>query len=186
MVIPTPTRVEPDDIEARWGETGVRFVALLRDCANVLFDTARKHAIAAEAEQTGWVQPVHTPGRIAISERRVRQWSRRGAPVELLDAAQARRMLGLECSARRLLEPQRRPHQPGWRWRAAQQRPLQRRAARLSAARRRSTSPAPANSGSFARRAARCAHGPWCWRPTPTPGTLARIRRRGALHAKWC
>lgn len=97
QVIPTLTRVEPDDIEARWGETGVRFVALLRDCANVLFDTARKHAIAAEAEQTGWVQPVHTPGRIAISERRVRQWSRRGAPVELLDAAQARRMLGSEA-----------------------------------------------------------------------------------------
>lgn len=94
QVIPTLTRVEPDDIEARFGETGERFVALLRDSAKLLFDTAREHAIAAEAEQTGWVQPVHTPGRIAISERRVRQWARRGAPVELLSAAQAREMLG--------------------------------------------------------------------------------------------
>lgn len=97
QVIPTLTRPDPDDIEARHGEAGERFVALLRDSANILFDTVREHAIAAEAEQTGWVQPVHTPGRIAISERRVRQWSKRGAQVELLSAAQVREMLGSEA-----------------------------------------------------------------------------------------
>jgi len=94
QVIPMLSRPDPDDIVARHGEAGERFVALLRDCASVLFDTAREHAIDAEAEQTGWVQPVHSPGRIAIAERRVRQWSRRGAPVELLSAAQVRDMLG--------------------------------------------------------------------------------------------
>ena len=97
QVIPMLTRPEPDDIEARHGEAGERFVALLRDCANILFDTVREHGIAAEAEQTGWVQPVHTPGRIAIAERRVRQWSGRGAPVELLSAARVREMLGSEA-----------------------------------------------------------------------------------------
>ncbi|MCL4697155.1 MAG: FAD-binding oxidoreductase, partial [Burkholderiaceae bacterium] len=97
QVIPTLTRAEPDDIEARFGEVGERFVALLRDSANILFDTVREHGIAAEAEQTGWVQPVHTPGRIAISERRVRQWSRRGAPVELLGATRVREMLGSDA-----------------------------------------------------------------------------------------
>jgi len=94
QVIPTLSRPDPDDIEARHGEAGERFVALLRDSASILFDTVREHAIAAEAEQTGWVQPVHSAGRIAISERRVRQWSRRGAQVELLSAAQTREMLG--------------------------------------------------------------------------------------------
>ncbi|MBE7418254.1 MAG: FAD-binding oxidoreductase [Ideonella sp.] len=97
QVIPTLTRPDPDDIEARHGEAGERFVALLRDSASILFDTVREHAIAAEAEQTGWVQPVHSPGRIAISERRVRQWSKRGAQVELLSAAQAREMLGSQA-----------------------------------------------------------------------------------------
>ncbi|TXL66106.1 NAD(P)/FAD-dependent oxidoreductase [Zeimonas arvi] len=97
QVIPTLTRPDPDDIEARHGEAGERFVALLRDSANTLFDTVREHAIAAEAEQTGWVQPVHTPGRIAISERRVRQWGKRGAQVELLGTAQVREMLGSDA-----------------------------------------------------------------------------------------
>jgi len=97
QVIPTLSRPDPDDIEARHGEAGERFVALLRDCAATLFDMAREYGIDAEAEQTGWVQPVHTPGRIRISERRVAQWSKRGAPVELLDRAQVRSMLGSEA-----------------------------------------------------------------------------------------
>lgn len=94
QVIPTLSRPDPDDIEARHGEAGERFVGLLRDCASILFETVRDHGLIAEAEQTGWVQPAHSPGRIAISERRVRQWSRRGAPVELLSADEVRRMLG--------------------------------------------------------------------------------------------
>ena len=36
--------------------------------------------------QNGWVQPVHTPGRMKLAEKRVKAWGRRGAPVELLDA----------------------------------------------------------------------------------------------------
>lgn len=94
QIIPMLSRPDPDDIEARHGEAGQRFVALLRDCASTLFDTMRAHAIHAEAEQTGWVQPAHSPGRVAISERRVRQWRKRGAPVDLLSAAQVREMLG--------------------------------------------------------------------------------------------
>lgn len=94
QVIPMLARPDPDDIEARHGEAGERFVALLRDSASILFDTVRAHGIEAEAEQTGWVQPAHSPGRIAISERRVTQWSKRGAPVELLDAERMRAMLG--------------------------------------------------------------------------------------------
>lgn len=97
QVIPTLSRPDPDDIEARHGEAGERFVALLRDCAATLFDMAREYGIDAEAEQTGWVQPVHTPGRIRIAERRVAQWAKRGAPVELLDRAQVSSMLGSDA-----------------------------------------------------------------------------------------
>lgn len=97
QVIPTLSRPDPEDIEKRHGDAGARFVMLLRDCAQTLFDTAREYGIEAEAEQTGWMQPVHSPGRMAIAERRVRQWSQRGAPVELLDAAQARAMSGSDA-----------------------------------------------------------------------------------------
>lgn len=97
QVIPTLSRPDPDDIEARHGEAGERFVHLLRDCASILFDTVNEYGIQAEAEQTGWIQPVHTPGRIKIAERRYRQWSARGADVELLDQAGAQALTGSDA-----------------------------------------------------------------------------------------
>jgi glycine/D-amino acid oxidase-like deaminating enzyme len=97
QVIPTLSRPDPEDIIARHGAAGERFVALLRDSASTLFDVARRYQIDAEQEQTGWVQPVHSAGRIKIAERRVRQWSKFGAPVELLSRDQARDMLGSEA-----------------------------------------------------------------------------------------
>lgn len=97
QVIPTLTRPDPDDIESRFGEAGERFVHLIRDCASILFDTIREHNIQAEAEQTGWFQPVHTPGRIKIAERRFRQWGDRGAPVELLDRSAVQRLTGSDA-----------------------------------------------------------------------------------------
>jgi glycine/D-amino acid oxidase-like deaminating enzyme len=97
QVIPTLSRPDPDDIERRYGTVGERLVLLIRDSAGLLFDLVRQHAIAAEAEQTGWVQPAHTPGRLKISERRVEQWSRRGAPVALLSREEVRQMLGSDA-----------------------------------------------------------------------------------------
>jgi glycine/D-amino acid oxidase-like deaminating enzyme len=97
QVIPTLSRPDPDDIVARHGAAGERFVGMLRDSANALFDLARRYQIQAEQEQTGWIQPVHSPGRIGIAERRVRQWSARGAPVELLSREQMRGMLGSDA-----------------------------------------------------------------------------------------
>ena len=97
QVIPTLSRPDPDDIIAKHGAVGERFVALLRDSASTLFDVARRYQIQAEQEQSGWVQPVHSPGRIRIAERRVRQWSKFGAPVELLSRDQTRAMLGSDA-----------------------------------------------------------------------------------------
>lgn len=94
QVIPTLTRPDPDDLIARHGEAGERFVTVLRDSADYLFRVVRECGIDAEAEQTGWIQPVHTPGRMKVAERRYEQWSRHGAPVELLTQDQVREMTG--------------------------------------------------------------------------------------------
>lgn len=97
QVIPTLSRPDPDDIIKRHGAAGERFVAMLRDSAADLFDVVKRYNIAAEQEQAGWVQPVHSPGRIKIAERRVQQWSILGAPVELLSREQTRDMLGSDA-----------------------------------------------------------------------------------------
>lgn len=95
QVIPTLTRPDPDDLVAAFGpEIGDRFVSLLGGSADLLFDLIRRHGIACEAEQTGWLQPAHTPGRMTIAERRVAQWSRRGMDVDLIDCDQMRDLLG--------------------------------------------------------------------------------------------
>lgn len=97
QVIPTLAGHDPSDMVARHGAAGERFNALLRDSAADLFDLVRRYGIAAEAEQTGWVQPVHSPGRFRLAEKRVREWSALGAPVELLDRAAVGKMLGSEA-----------------------------------------------------------------------------------------
>jgi glycine/D-amino acid oxidase-like deaminating enzyme len=94
QVIPTLSRVDPDEIVRRHGDAGERLAALIASSAQDLFDLVREERIDAEAEQTGWVQPVHSPGRMRIAERRVSQWARYGAPVELLDAPALARKLG--------------------------------------------------------------------------------------------
>jgi glycine/D-amino acid oxidase-like deaminating enzyme len=97
QVIPTLSRPDPEDIIAKHGAVGERFVAMLRDSASTLFDVVQKYKIEAEQEQSGWVQPVHSPGRIKIAERRVKQWSKFGAPVGLLSRDEVRDMTGSDA-----------------------------------------------------------------------------------------
>jgi glycine/D-amino acid oxidase-like deaminating enzyme len=88
QVIPCLSRADPDEIvAARGADKGEALVALIRDSAQTTFELIRRHAIRCDAVQNGWLQPAHTPGRVArISRPRFEQWRRRGAPVELLDA----------------------------------------------------------------------------------------------------
>ena len=96
QVIPTLSRPDPSAMIARFGkERGERFVSLVRDSAQILFDIVRRYDIACDAEQNGWIQPSHSPGRFkAVSEKRYREWGERGAPVELLDRQQTSELLG--------------------------------------------------------------------------------------------
>lgn len=94
LVIPTLARRDPDDIVDKYGANGERFVVLLRDCADRLFETANALRLNGQAEQTGWLQPAHTPGRMALIERRAAQWARWGAKMEVLDRDQTSRALG--------------------------------------------------------------------------------------------
>ncbi|TCO70083.1 NAD(P)/FAD-dependent oxidoreductase [Rhodovulum euryhalinum] len=96
QVIPTLTAAEPDAWVARHGETGRRFAELIGGSASLLFDIVRREGLAAEAEQTGWFQPAHSPGRIRLSQARVEAWTRFGLEVEFKDAAQTADLLGTD------------------------------------------------------------------------------------------
>lgn len=96
QIIPCLSRADPDAIVAAFGtERGEALAALIRDSASKVFDLVRRHDIACEAVQHGWVQPAHTPGRVErVSRPRYTQWRRRGAPVELLDRDQVAAITG--------------------------------------------------------------------------------------------
>jgi glycine/D-amino acid oxidase-like deaminating enzyme len=99
QVIPTMSRADPSAMVAKFGrERGERFAGLVRDSAGILFDLVRRHDIDCAAEQTGWVQPAHSPGRVTkVAERRFREWAALGAPVELLDRQQTAALLGSDA-----------------------------------------------------------------------------------------
>lgn len=96
QVIPTLTAAEPDALVARHGAAGERFARLVGESASILFDVIRDEGIEAEAEQTGWFQPAHSPGRVRLSRARVEAWRRFGFPAEFRDAAETAELLGTD------------------------------------------------------------------------------------------
>lgn len=94
QVIPTLSRLDPDGIVAALGDKGEALVGLIRDSASLVFDLARKHGMAAEAHQAGWVQPAHRASRMKLAEKRVKQWGSRGAAVRMVDRAEMEAIAG--------------------------------------------------------------------------------------------
>lgn len=94
QVIPTLTSAEPDQWVARYGETGRRFAQMVGASASALFDTIRQENIDAQAEQTGWFQPAHSPGRTHLSKKRIDAWQRYGLDMYYLDRAATTELLG--------------------------------------------------------------------------------------------
>ena len=96
QVIPILTSAEPDVWISRHGDAGARMVQLIGQSADVLFDLVREFDMQAEAEQNGWFQPAHSPGRVKLSQRRVEAWKRHGFPAELKDARETAEILGTD------------------------------------------------------------------------------------------
>ena len=94
QVIPILTSAEPDAWVKRFGAAGERMVQLIGNSANILFDLVREFDMAAEAEQSGWFQPAHSPGRVALSKKRVETWQRHGFPAEFKTREETREILG--------------------------------------------------------------------------------------------
>jgi glycine/D-amino acid oxidase-like deaminating enzyme len=105
QVIPVLAGAEPGAIETRYGQTGERLVTLIRDSADDLFQLARDENIECEAQQTGWFQPAHSRDHLAVSQWRYKAWEKRGAPVELVDAAACAKLLGSTAWHGGLLNP---------------------------------------------------------------------------------
>jgi glycine/D-amino acid oxidase-like deaminating enzyme len=97
--------VMPDELPRTLGETyGQRLLALLGDAPRVVFELVDKHAIACEIERAGTLHCAVGARGLAGLKERERQWRARGAPVRLLDKAEAAAKIGANAYAGALLD----------------------------------------------------------------------------------
>lgn len=87
FVVPNFAKVDPEAIIARLGpDAGGRLVAMAAGSADLVFGLIRRHGIACDAVQAGWIQPAHSDAALARAQSRAHQWAGLGRPAELLDA----------------------------------------------------------------------------------------------------
>ncbi|MGO4437142.1 NAD(P)/FAD-dependent oxidoreductase [Rhizobium sp. RAF56] len=97
FVVPNFAKVDPDDLIARLGaERGERLIDFAAGSADLVFDLIRRHAIACEAEQNGWIQPAHSIAAFEKTKSRAGQWASRGRPAVVLDRHAMRFITGVK------------------------------------------------------------------------------------------
>ncbi len=88
---------DPDEVLAIYGrERGERIVEFAGGTAEVVFSLIEKHKIPFDATRVGWIQPAHSKEALETVKRRVEQWQRRGAPLEVLDRRATAELLGTD------------------------------------------------------------------------------------------
>jgi len=87
--------VSPDEVAATLGaEYGERLLRVLGDAPKLVFELVDRYGIQCEPVRTGTLHCAVGGGGLADLERRAAQWQARGAPVQLLSAADSAVKLG--------------------------------------------------------------------------------------------
>ena len=95
FVVPNFAKVDPDAIRAKLGTKAEALITMAAGSSDLVFDLIRRHAIACDAQQVGWIQPSHSEAAFAKAQDRVRQWSALARPVQLLNAAEVTGLTGV-------------------------------------------------------------------------------------------
>ncbi|MEJ2041271.1 MAG: FAD-binding oxidoreductase, partial [Desulfosarcinaceae bacterium] len=95
----------PDDVARTMGpEYGERLLSILGDSPELVFALVEKHGIQCEAVRQGTLHCAHSRGGFRALRMREDQWGRRGAPVTLLNRAQAAPKIGSQAFYGALLD----------------------------------------------------------------------------------
>jgi glycine/D-amino acid oxidase-like deaminating enzyme len=90
-------KTDPDTLEAMFGGgLGARLVAQVAAAPDLVFELVSRHGIACDATRSGWIQAASAARDLEPLARRVEQWRRRGAPVELLSRGEVGSFIGSE------------------------------------------------------------------------------------------
>lgn len=105
FVVPNFAKSDPQRTLALLGpERGRALLELVGQGASRVFDTARRHNIACDAEQTGWLHVAATPAALPMLAERAAAWQALGRPVHMLGEAEARALTGTRRCAGALID----------------------------------------------------------------------------------
>lgn len=97
--------VMPDDLPGELGEIhGERLLNLLGNGPQTVMALIEQHAIECELTRSGTLHCAVGDDGLKEIEERAQQWQKRGAPVELLDAAETERRIGTRAYRGALLD----------------------------------------------------------------------------------
>lgn len=97
--------VMPDELPKMLGEHyGERLLTMLGDAPDVVFELIRRHRIDCEPEQAGTLHCGVGQSGLHQLQERARQWTVRGAPVTLLNAAETAAKVGSSAFSASLLD----------------------------------------------------------------------------------
>lgn len=95
----------PEEVETLYGgEQGRRINAMADGACQLVFDLIHHHAIDCDALRPGYVQGAQSRRGINFLENWVRQWSTRGAPVEMLSRRETVDLLGTDVYLHGMLD----------------------------------------------------------------------------------
>lgn len=96
----------PEDINTRLGpEVGLRLSQLLGQAPDTVYGLIEKHGIACEPVRNGTLHCAHAPAGMQDLQRRADQLQAIGAPVQLLNSAEAQARVGSEQVHGALFDP---------------------------------------------------------------------------------
>lgn len=97
--------VMPDDLPGELGDVhGERLLNLLGNGPQVVMKLIEEYGIECELTRTGTLHCAVGEAGLKEIEERARQWQKRGAPVEVLDAAETERRIGTRAYRGALLD----------------------------------------------------------------------------------
>jgi glycine/D-amino acid oxidase-like deaminating enzyme len=80
---------DPDKLEKLFGKRGATIVKTVGAAPDLVFDLISRYQIRCDALRTGWLQLAVTEATLKQVAERARQWQARGAPVRVLNRAEA-------------------------------------------------------------------------------------------------
>lgn len=96
FIVPNFAKVDPDQVRQSLGAAAEGLIAMAAGSADLVFELIRRHTIACDAMQSGWVQPSHSPAALRKAADRVWQWAALGRPVEFLNHQALADLIGLD------------------------------------------------------------------------------------------